>query len=211
MRKSIVTGLAVAAALFGTVLIAAKARAADKGEPAPYVPEIASAVMTPSCYVSATAGSSISTVDGNALPSALSASGWTVGAGLGCDVRMGRVVVGALARIEAPIDTNGALVEFEKSWAAAMRLGYMVNTGLMVYGVAGYESSDFSLAGIDLAKDGIMVGGGLEVMVSKHLSLTAEYTTTLIDDAIIGGVSVKPESHKARLGLQYRFNSLFGD
>jgi opacity protein-like surface antigen len=203
MRKLIV---AATAALMST-----SALAADKGQPAPYVPEIASAAMTPSCYVSGTVGSSINSVEGGALPAAISASGWTVGAGLGCDVRLDRIVIGALGRIEVPVDTNGALVDFEKSWAAAARLGYMVNTGLLAYGLVGYESQDFTLAGIDLGNDGIMVGGGLEVMISKHLSLTAEYTTTLIDDKLIGGVAVKPESHKARLGIVYRMNSLFGE
>lgn len=203
MRKYVVAAVAA--------LMSTSALAADKGAPAPYVPEIASAAMTPSCYVSATAGSSINSVEGGALPAAISASGWTVGAGLGCDIKFDRVVIGARGSIEAPLDTDGSLVEFEKSWAAAIRLGYMVNTGLMAYGLVGYESQDFTLGGIDLGNDGIMVGGGLEVMVSKHLSLTAEYTTTLIDDKLIGGVSVKPESHKARLGVVYRVNSLLGE
>jgi opacity protein-like surface antigen len=99
----------------------------------------------------------------------------------------------------------------DKSWMVAGKLGYMVNTGLMIYGLVGYESSELSLANIDIAKDGIVVGGGLEVMISDRWSLNAEYTNTLIDNTTIGGFSVKPESHKARVGLSYRFNSLFGE
>jgi opacity protein-like surface antigen len=167
-----------------------------------------------SCYVQALAGSAISTVQANTvLPEAISASGWTVGAGIGCDVRIERVVIGALARIELPVDTSGTIggVDFDKSWMVAGRLGYLLGPGVMAYGLVGYESAELSLASIDVDKNGIVVGGGLEVFLTKHVSLTAEYTNTLLRDIDAGAVSIKPESHKARLGLTYRFNSLFGE
>jgi len=212
MRKEIVTGLAVAAGLIAIVYGAVTAKAADKGGPPATLADTVPAVaVAPSCYVQGLAGSSITTVGGSALPASVSASGWTVGAGIGCDMRFDRIVIGALARIEAPVDTDGSLVDFEKSWAAAARVGYMLNTGLMIYGLAGYESADFDLGNVSFDRDGWLVGGGLEVMISQHLSLTAEYTTTILNDANLGGLKIEPESHKARLGLTYRFNSLFGE
>ena len=45
----------------------------------------------------------------------------------------------------------------------------------------------------------------------KHLSLNAEYTNTIVDSTTVGGFAVKPESHKARVGLTYRYQSLFGE
>lgn len=206
MRK-----FAVALALAG-VLSLTPALAADKGGPAPAVSDFVPAIA-PSCYVQALAGSSISSVkdDSAAIPSSMSASGWTVGAGVGCDMKFERIVLGVLGRIEAPMDTDGGIVDYDKSWSAALRAGYLLNTGLLAYALIGYESADFTLATVDLSKNGIMVGGGLEVMINKHLSLTAEYTQTLIDNIEMGGVELKPESHKARLGLTYRFNSLFGE
>jgi len=210
--KRFVAALAVAGAI--TVVAAITAQAADKGGPAPE-PTVSDVIpaIKPSCYVSALAGSSISSVKDEtaALPSSLSASGWTIGAGLGCDVRFERIVLGVLGRIEAPVDTSGGVVDYDKSWSAAARGGYMLNTGLLAYALIGYESADFTLDGIDLSKNGIMVGGGLEVMLSKHLSLNAEYTQTLIDNIEMAGSKLKPESHKARIGLNWRFNSLFGD
>ncbi len=200
-----VIGAAVAA------LLSTSAIAADKGGPVDLVPPLPAVSSATSCYVQALAGSSVSTVGSDALPESLSASGWTIGAGVGCDLKFQRVVIGALARIELPVDTDGTLVDMDKSWMVAGRLGYMLNTGLMIYGLVGYESSELSLASIDIAKDGLVVGGGLEVMISKHLSLNAEYTNTIVDNTTIGGFSVKPESHKARIGLNYRFNSLFGE
>jgi opacity protein-like surface antigen len=205
MRKLIVAALSAA-------LMSTSALAADKGAPVDLLPPLPAVASNTSCYVQGMAGSAISTVQANTvLPEAISASGWTVGAGIGCDVRIDRVVIGALARIELPVDPDGTLIDMDKSWMVGGRLGYMLNTGLMIYGLVGYESAELSLASIDIAKDGLVVGGGLEVMISKHLSLNAEYTNTIVDSTDVGGFAIKPESHKARLGLTYRFNSLFGD
>lgn len=204
MRKLIVAALSAA-------LMTTSALAADKSAPVDLLPPMPAVASSTSCYVSALAGSAVSTVGSNVLPDSLSASGWTIGAGIGCDVRMERVVIGALARIELPVDPDGNLVDMDKSWMVGARLGYMLNTGLLAYGLIGYESSELSLATIDIAKDGFVVGGGIEVMISKHLSLNAEYTNTIVDSTNVGGFNVKPESHKARVGLTYRFRSLFGE
>lgn len=203
MRSVIVAAVAA--------LLSTSAIAADKGGPVDLVPAMPAVSSATSCYVSALAGSAVSTVGSDVLPDSLSASGWTLGAGVGCDVKLERVVIGALARIELPVDPDGTVVDMDKSWMVAGRLGYLVNTGLLAYGLVGYESSELSLASIDIAKDGLVIGGGLEVMISKHLSLTAEYTNTIVDNTTIGGFSVKPESHKARIGLTFRMNSLFGE
>ena len=203
MRKLIV---AATAALLSTSAIAA-----DKGQPVDLLPPLPAVASNTSCYVQALAGSAVSTVGSNALPASVSASGWTIGAGMGCDVKIERVVIGALARIELPVDPDGTLIDMEKSWMVGGRVGYMLNTGLMIYALAGYESAELTLANIDIAKDGLVVGGGLEVMLSKHLSLNAEYTNTIVDNTVVGGFAVKPESHKARVGLTYRFQSLFGE
>lgn len=203
MRSVIVAAVAA--------LLSTSAIAADKAGPVDLVPPLPAVASSTSCYVQALAGSAVSTVGSDVLPDSLSASGWTLGAGVGCDVKLERVVIGALARIELPVDPDGTLVDMDKSWMVAARAGYMLNTGLLLYGLVGYESSELSLASIDIAKDGLVVGGGLEVMISQHLSLTAEYTTTILNDANLGGLKIEPESHKARLGLSWRFKSLFGE
>ena len=203
MRKFAVAAVAA--------LMSTSAIAADKGQPVDLLPPLPAVSSGTSCYVQALAGSAVSTVGSNALPDSVSASGWTIGAGMGCDVKIERVVIGALARIELPVDPDGTVIDMDKSWMVGGRVGYMLNTGLMIYALAAYESAELTLANIDIAKDGLVVGGGLEVMLSKHLSLNAEYTNTIVDNTTIGGFSVKPESHKARVGLTYRFNSLFGE
>jgi len=197
-------------------LLSTPALAADKAGPVDLLPPLPAVASSTSCYVQALAGSAVSTATVQAddvLPASISANGWTVGAGIGCDVKLQRVVIGALARIELPIDTSGTIggVDFNKSWMVAGRLGYLLGPGVMAYGLVGYEAAELSLASIDVDKNGIVVGGGLEVFLTKHVSLTAEYANTLLKDIEAGAFSIKPESHKARVGLSYRFNSLFGE
>ena len=203
MRKSAVVA-------FVAALTAAPALAADKGGAPAIIPDLTPSSVSTSCYVQGFGSGSViaSNPDASVLPASLSAQNWGVGVGVGCDVKMERFIVGALARVEIPVDTSGSLIELDKSWMAALRVGYMLNGGLMAYGLAGYESSDFSLANVDLRRDGLVVGGGLEIGLSKHLSLTTEYTYTGLGSSAALGVPVDTDAHKVRVGIQWRFNSL---
>jgi opacity protein-like surface antigen len=209
MRKLIVAALSAA-------LMTTSALAADKGAPVDLLPPMPAVASNTSCYIQALAGSSISTATVKAedvLPASVSAAGWTVGAGIGCDMKIERIVIGALARIELPVDTDGTIggVDFDKSWMVGARLGYLLGPGVLAYGLVGYETSELSLAAIDVDKDGIVLGAGLEVFLTKHLSLNAEYTNTIMNDIGGAGFKIEPESHKARVGLTFRFQSLFGE
>jgi len=205
MRKYLVAALSAA-------LLTTTALAADKAGPVD-LPLMPAPVVSPSCYVQALAGSSINTVEveGAGLPLSISASGWTVGAGVGCDVKIERIVLGAFARVELPVDQETSFVDADHAWTVGGRLGYMLNTGLMAYGLVGYTQSDWRVDIANLSKDGLVLGGGLEVMLAKNLTLTAEYTRTGMDSTEVGGMAFKPVTHGARLGIAYRFNSFFGE
>ena len=209
MRKYIVAAFAAA--------LSTSALAADKSGPAPEpVIGLPASVVAPSCYVQALAGSSVNTLKTNeadTLPAALSVSGWTIGAGLGCDVKIDRIVIGALARLELPVDTDGSLIKSDQSWMAGARLGYMLNTGLLAYGLIGYTQPDWKVEFEKLSKDGLVLGGGVEAMITPHLSFIAEYTQTNFGKLHIEPVTIEPVAHAFRLGLTYRFgnNSIFGD
>ncbi len=201
----------VSAAALAVALTAMPALAADKAG-APVQPSVADLLPTnTSCYVSALAGSSINTVKvpDATLPTEISASGWTISAGLGCDLRIERVVVGALARIETPIDTDD-LIKAERSWMIGGRLGYLLTPSLLVYGVAGITGNEFKLDALSYDKRGLALGGGIEVAVSPHWALTAEYLQTRVDKFEVDGLSLEPANHSMRLGVVYRFNELFG-
>lgn len=207
LRKSLVA-LAVAGALSATPAIAA-----DKAGPVPVLPEIIGPSASSSCYVQAMAGAGIiaSNPDGAVLPASISTQSYSVTGGLGCDLKVERFVVGALARISAPIDTSGSLIEASKSWMVGGRVGYLLNTGLLAYGLVGYESTDFSVANVDLRRDGLLVGGGLEIALSKSLSLTTEYAYSGLGKTSAIGPQLDTEQHTVRVGLSYRFGTLFGD
>lgn len=208
MRKSLVAALSAA-------LLSTTALAADKAGPEPAVIPIPAAVVAPSCYVQALAGSSVNTIkakETDALPASLSVSGWTIGAGIGCDVKLDRIVIGALARVELPVDTDGSLIKSDQSWMAAARVGYMLNTGLLAYGLIGYSQPDWKVEFEKLNKDGLVLGGGIEAMITPTLSFTAEYTQTNFGKLHIEPVTIEPVAHAFRLGLNYRFSgSIFGD
>lgn len=209
MRKFFVAALALAGALTAG---ACQSHAADKAGPA-IIPDLTPVASKASCYVSALAGGSVvsSKADGAVLPASLSAESWSVAAGVGCDVKLDKVVIGALARIEIPVDTSGALVDLDKSWMAALRAGYTLSTGVMPYALVGYQTTDFSIGGIDLKRDGIVVGGGLEIPLSANLRLVTEYSYIGLGKTDALGVPLDTQEHKFRLGLSYQFNSLLGD
>jgi opacity protein-like surface antigen len=205
----------VSAVALAVALTAAPALAADKAgsdyKPA-LLEQVTPSVRT-SCYVQGLVGGSVlaANPDNSALPASFSTQNWTLSAGLGCDLKMERFVVGALARIEIPVNTAGNLVDADKSWSVAARAGYLLRENVMPYVLIGYESADFSLAGIDVRRDGLMVGGGLEIALSKHISLTSEYTYTGLGSTSALGVPVDTDAHKIRLGLSWRFTSLTGE
>jgi len=208
MRLSLVAALSAA-------LLSTTALAADKAGPAETAAiPLPAPVVAPSCYVQGLAGSSISSLKSSddLLPAALSVSGWTIGAGIGCDVKLDRIVVGALARIEIPVDTDGSLIKSDQSWMAGFRAGYLINTGLLAYGVVGWTQPDWKVEFEKLNKDGLVLGGGIEAMITPQLSFVAEYTQTNFGKLHIEPVSIEPVAHAFRLGLSYRFSgSIFGD
>lgn len=200
------------AAAVAVALTATSAIAADKGG-APPQPSVADILpVNTSCYVQALAGSSISTVKvpDATLPAEISASNWTITGGLGCDVRVERIVVGALARVEMPLDTED-LIKAERSWMIGGRLGYLLTPSLLVYGVAGITGNEFKIEALSYDKRGLALGGGIEVAISPHLALTAEYLQTRVDKFEIDGMALEPANHSMRLGVVYRFNELFGN
>ena len=171
--------------------------------------------VAPSCYVQALAGSAISTAKAEraaTIPVSVSASGWTIGLGAGCDVKMDRIVLGALARVELPIETDTSIIDVDKSWMAGFRLGYLINPHVLAYGLAGYAQHDWRVDAGKISPDGVVLGGGLEIALTKQLSLTAEYTRTGLGTLHPEpGVDIKPVDHAARVGLSFRFGALFGD
>lgn len=192
-----------------TLLLAvlpASAIAADLGGPKEALPAQA-AVFRPytpaSCYVQALASSSVTAFKS---PGTLTVSGTDFAGtgGIGCDYRLERIVIGAVARYEQRLDSLDIL-HANRAWTAAARLGYMVNAGTMAYGLVGLTQTRFQ-TGLDRTDArGLLLGAGLEIDLGAGLALTAEYGYTRQGDLATGALALQPGTQSARIGLTYRF------
>jgi opacity protein-like surface antigen len=201
------------------------ASAADLGgHVLPSLPPVP-AVLAPStswtgCYFGGAGGYAVSTLplaatyDGYEFFSAdMGGEGATLGLTGGCDLQLGKVVVGGFGDYTWHFDHESKIVAFEDygirahldaQWAAGGRAGVLINDGTLLYGLAGYTETDG-----DYGKaKGIMWGGGLEVAIGSGFSLRGEYRYSDIEDETqrIGDVVVKgdPDIHEVRAALTYK-------
>lgn len=110
----------------------------------------------------------------------------TYGVGVGYDLQLGKIVVGAEAALDNVFDRRDV--------AVGGRLGYVVNDNVLLYGKAGYASYR-QLANVNL--EGLRVGGGLEVNVTDVAYVKAEYRYTDFEKNI--------GKHGALVGVGFRF------
>lgn len=165
-----------------------------------------SALAQTACFAELSAGYGIASADLSDAwtgPITIAADGLRAGAGLGCDVRMGHIVVGALGRYEiADIASKIGAASFgaDRQWSVAVRGGVMLSDGALAYGLVG-------LAGAGLSETGLLVGGGLEVTAfDPRLAIFAEFTRVYGErEEIAAGVSARPVSDAVRAGVRWRF------
>lgn len=101
----------------------------------------------------------------------------------------------------------------EGIWSARARLGYLPWQNVMLYGTAGYAEAKTegtltiapASAVATATHKGFVYGAGIETMLSKNLSLRAEYLRYDFDDASYLGVNGSLDIQQARVGLNYRF------
>jgi outer membrane immunogenic protein len=113
--------------------------------------------------------------------------GVTYGANAGVNIPVGDAIVG----VEATVDN---VFDDEREIGASARLGYTFGN-TMLYGEAGYTNyrDVFSRE-----LDGLRVGGGVELNLSKATFISAEYRYTDFDNSRAG-------KHAGLIGLGIRF------
>jgi len=142
--------------------------------------------------------------------------------GLGYDhLVRDRVLLGAFADYDLPgisseanFTVGNATADHQYSLSVGGRLGYLLNSRTLAYGLAAYTKREFDASGSVTLNgstysfsgnqdfDGIMVGGGLESKLSKNVSLKGEYRYTSFQEEY----GIAPSMHTGRLTLAFKFN-----
>lgn len=185
----------------------------------------ASAQIT--CHLGAQVGATIASTsisDGSSSADGLSARSRSpdFGAHTGCDLRMTGTpfVVGGWGEfmwrdVAFKIDMGGPGISagFGNSWAIGGRVGYKLDGGAMPYALLGYTKTDINApaaAGLSSTLGGWMMGGGVEIPLTKSLSFAGEARWTKYDglslDTLSSGVSAKTDALSVVGRLSFNLN-----
>ena len=217
MLKALLAALAVA-------VLSMPAFAADKGSvlPPSLIPSFdeSPSPMTVwnGFYVEAGFGLNVSELDvgavGGGTLATLGDSSWGGHFGFGYDKMVSpNLLLGVLARVELG-DVSHALAgteigESDLAYMVGGRFGWVPREDAMLYLLAGYKWSDLDLSaaagGGSADRNGWVIGGGIEIMLSEHWGLGSEYAATLFEDDAVTGISLEETDHAAKLRLLYKF------
>lgn len=130
---------------------------------------------------------------------------------IGCSFRASAISHGAVLRYD--IGRNdaaimGATLREDHRLMALYRIGFDLNPGAHLYGVAGMAWTNFKVpeASLKDSTRGFVLGVGLDLDIGKGpLSAFAEYDHVKWRDADLGGTSVKSDDNIIRAGIRYHF------
>lgn len=118
----------------------------------------------------------------------LDADGFAYGLTAGYDVEVtSGVTFGPEVSFGDTTTGNGG-GEISRDLAASVRLGYVLNPQLLVFGKVGYANTrlEFSNSNNGSSVEGVRFGGGLEYAVNGNTYISAEYQRTEYEDNIGG-------------------------
>lgn len=132
---------------------------------------------------------------------------------LGYDKQVAQnIVIGAQAELNLPIDggfsRNGVSIDPKRSIDLSARAGYLVTPATLLYVRGGYANARVgtrivngttTLSGSE-GRDGWLVGGGVEQMVTDKISTRLEYRYSDFSKG-----DGKFDRHQVLLGVAYRF------
>jgi outer membrane immunogenic protein len=119
---------------------------------------------------------------------------------------------------------SGEASSIDNSWTAGGRIGYLIAPDALVYGLAGYTTTNFhsvtydlgEIAGTTSASDfhGVTVGGGFEKLITDSLSTRFEYRNTRYDKQIgfsapgFTNTESQPTVNSVRVLVAYRLSTM---
>lgn len=138
----------------------------------------------------------------------LAQDGAIVGLGADCYVQQGAFQIGLLGRynfMHVGGNVAGASIDIDKMWELAGKVGVKFNEHTTLYGLAGWSGTDFDLTigpnGIGKSPNGLMLGAGLDLALTKHTALRFEYAWHNFDKENIIGANVTPDLNVFRVGF----------
>lgn len=166
----------------------------------------------PGCNLEVSGGLGLGDTDLNAFGTSLNLAqrGAIVGLGADCYVQQGMFQIGLLGRynfMNVGGDVGPASIDIDKMWELAVKAGLKFNEHTTLYGLAGWSGTDFDVSGIlggsSKSPNGLMLGTGLDLALSKHTALRFEYAWHNFDkENIIGpGVTASQDLHVFRVGF----------
>lgn len=139
-----------------------------------------------------------------------------IGGFIGYDKSFNKFVLGVEAGFSGAIEdtinggtaANQITVDPKWSFDATVRAGYLVNPKTLVYARGGYANERIdtritTATGVTSAsenRDGWLVGGGVERLITDHVSARIEYRYTDFSEG-----DGKFDRHQALIGVAYRF------
>ena len=171
-----------------------------------------------SCYVEASGGASVAStgVSDGGTSIDLGSEGGLIGAGGGCDLRLGKdAIIGGLVRGDVGSNTfkaDGESAKFGNSGMIALRGGIYLNDSVLAYAIIGgmIQKLDISTVG-NTDFSGLVYGAGVEMVVDRlPVDLFAEINRYSPSNEVIDGAIVDPEYTIFRVGIRYRFYGALG-
>ena len=162
-----------------------------------FAPGVRAEPTTFSCYAEASAGADIAVAKSGGT--SVGETGFLVGPGLGCDLRIGNFVVGALGRYDwtNTLSSNGA-------WTGAGRFGYQVNQYVLPYVIVGITNADFDFGYGSKSTNALTYGLGLQVGLAAGVSGFLEWDRASYDAQTFGSpVNIRPDTDVIRVGVRY--------
>jgi high affinity Mn2+ porin len=209
------------AATAASALLAGTAMAADKGGGPVSLPSVAAGPVATApiaswtgCYGGGAVGYAVSNTELSApgfgsIIDGIGAEGHSFAAVGGCDLQLGRLVLGAFGDYTWHQDHEAALFggvigSLDEQWAVGGRAGVLLNETTLAYGTVAYTEADLTLGGMDVTHEGIQYGGGVEIQIGSGFAIDARYTYSDLDTVNYGGLEIDPDVHAVRVGLNYR-------
>ncbi|MQM38787.1 hypothetical protein KBTX_02807 [wastewater metagenome] len=100
-------------------------------------------------------------------------------------------------------------IDAQEEYGIDARLGRQLANGVLLYGIAGWQQTNFELTVNGNSDDddfnGFRFGVGIDIVAGERLFTRLEYTQAVYDKESYGDTEVDPQAQGFNIGVGYRF------